>query len=100
MRLHTHHLSLVNLCNRAAFRDLAKNSPATLFEKRAEWEEILRTGIYHVGQGVGFTDAYFAHPTEIGPFMELAGFETLDLLSCEGIVAAFEDQVNRLTGEA
>jgi S-adenosylmethionine-dependent methyltransferase len=84
----------------AAFRDLAKNSPATLFEKRAEWEEILRTGIYHVGQGVGFTDAYFAHPTEIGPFMELAGFETLDLLSCEGIVAALEDQVNRLTGEA
>jgi len=39
----------------AAFRDLAKNSPATLLAKRAEWKEILRTGVYHAGQGVGFT---------------------------------------------
>lgn len=84
----------------AAFRDLAKNSASTLLEKRAEWEEILRTGIYRAGQGVGFTDAYFAHPAEIGPFMEGTGFETIDLLGCEGIVAGNEEQINRLTGEA
>jgi ubiquinone/menaquinone biosynthesis C-methylase UbiE len=84
----------------AAFRDLAKNSPLTLSEKRTEWEDILRTGIYHVGQGVGFTDAYFAHPTEIRPLMEEAGFETLDLIGCEGVVAGHEEQINHLTGEA
>lgn len=84
----------------AAFRDLAKNSPTTLLEKRAEWEDFMRTGIYHAGQGVGFTDAYFAHPAEIGPLMEGAGFETLDLLGCEGVVAANEEQINRLTGDA
>ena len=84
----------------AAFRDLAKNSPRTLLEKRAEWEDFVRTGIYHAGQGVGFTDAYFAHPAEIGPLMEGAGFETLDLLGCEGVVAANEEQINRLTDAA
>ncbi|BCL79808.1 class I SAM-dependent methyltransferase [Ktedonobacteria bacterium brp13] len=84
----------------AAFRDLAKNTPSTLFEQRAAWEETLRTGIYHASQGVGFTDAYFAHPAEIGPLMEQAGFKTLDLLGCEGVVARNEEQVNQLTGEA
>lgn len=84
----------------AGFRDLARSSPYTLFEKRAEWEEILQTGIYHADQGVGFTDAYFAHPSEIRPLMEASGFETLDLIGCEGIIAANEEQVNLLTGEA
>jgi S-adenosylmethionine-dependent methyltransferase len=84
----------------AGFRDLAKSSPFTLSERRAEWEEILRTGIYHAGQGVGFTDAYFAHPSEIRPLMEESGFETLDLIGCEGIIARNEDQINLLTGEA
>jgi ubiquinone/menaquinone biosynthesis C-methylase UbiE len=84
----------------AAFRELAKVSPSTFFEKRAEWEEILQTGIYRVGPGFSFTDAYFAHPSEIRPLMEEAGFETLDLIGCEGIVARNEEQVNLLTGEA
>jgi S-adenosylmethionine-dependent methyltransferase len=84
----------------AAFRDLAKNSPATLLAKRAEWEEILRAGVYRAGQGVGFTDAYFAYPSEIGPLMEKVGFETLNLIGCEGIIAANEEQINRLTGGA
>jgi S-adenosylmethionine-dependent methyltransferase len=84
----------------AAFRDLAKNTPLMLFEERAVWEEILRTGVYRAGQGVGFTDAYFAHPAEIRPLMEASGFATLDLIGCEGIVAANEAQINLLTGEA
>jgi S-adenosylmethionine-dependent methyltransferase len=84
----------------AGLRDLAKSSPSTLFEKRAEWEEILQTGVYRAGQGVGFTDAYFAHPAEIRPLMEEVGFETLDLIGCEGIIARNEEQVNLLTGEA
>lgn len=84
----------------AAFRDLAKNAPSTLLEKQSEWEEILHTGIYHAIQETGFTDAYFAHPREIEPLMEQAGFETIDLLGCEGVVARNEEQVNQLTGKA
>ena len=84
----------------AAFRDLAKTSPLTLLEQRTAWEEILRTGIYRAGQGVGFTDAYFAHTAEIEPLMEGVDFETLSLIGCEGIIARNEEQVNQLTGEA
>ncbi len=84
----------------AALRDLAKNSPSTLFAKRSEWEEIVSTGIYRAGQGVGFTDAYFAHPSEIAPLLEAVGFQTLNLIGCEGIVAANEEQINQLSGDA
>ena len=84
----------------AAFRHLARHAPTLLFEKKAEWEEIWRTGIYRSGQGIGFTDAYFAHPVEIEPLMQQAGFEILNLLGCEGVIAANEEQVNELTGEA
>ena len=84
----------------AAFRNLAKSSPLTLLKQPTEWEEILRTGIYRAGQGVGFTDAYFAHPSEIRPLMEEMNFETLNLIGCEGIIARNEEQVNQLSGEA
>ncbi len=84
----------------AAFRDLAKTAPLIFVHMRDTWEEILRTGVYHGGQGVGFTDAYFAHPAEIKPLMERVGFETLNLVGCQGIIAANEELVNELTGEA
>ncbi len=84
----------------APFRDIAKRSPHSLLEEWAIWEEILRTGVYHAGQGVGFTDAYFAHPAEIVPLMEEAKFETLDVVGCEGIIAQNEQQINQLTDEA
>ncbi|GAC1632628.1 MAG: methyltransferase domain-containing protein [Ktedonobacteraceae bacterium] len=83
-----------------ALRDLAQNSPDLLLEMLAEWEEIIRTGIYRAGQGVGFTDAYFAHPAEIEPLMEDTGFVMLDLIGCEGIIARIEELVNQLTGAA
>jgi ubiquinone/menaquinone biosynthesis C-methylase UbiE len=45
-----------------------------------------------------FTDSYFAHPEEIKPLIEAAGFETLELVSSESIadpvqkhLAAFKD---------
>lgn len=47
----------------------------------------------------GFTNAYFAHPSEIIPFMENMDIETLDLIACEGIVAGIEQHVNQLSGE-
>lgn len=84
----------------AAFRSLARLAPAKLLERRAAWEAFLQTGVYHGGQEIGFTNAYFAHPDEIKPLMQGVGFESLDLLACEGILADNEEQVNQLTGEA
>jgi hypothetical protein len=55
--------------------------------------------ILDVGGGP-FTNAYFAHPDEISPFMEAAGFATLGLIGCEGIVAGHEEKINALQGEA
>lgn len=83
----------------AAFRDLAKHAPLTLIERKYEWEKIMRTGIYHGGSGVGFTDAYFAHPDEICPLFEEEGFVSLDLIGCEGVLSQLEEQVNQLSGE-
>lgn len=42
-------------------------------------------------------NAYFAHPTEISPFMESAGLRTLNLIGCEGVVSAIEEKINKLT---
>lgn len=48
----------------------------------------------------GFTSAYFAHPNEIKPLIESEGFETLDLIACEGVISMIEEKINKLTGEA
>ena len=80
----------------APFRDAAKNYPDWLTKNRAYAEHLLATGKHN--QGKGFVNAYFAHPTEIVPFMESAGLTTLNLIGCEGVVSAVEDNVNQLTG--
>jgi S-adenosylmethionine-dependent methyltransferase len=77
----------------------AKESPAWIVEHRDELEEILTTGVNHGGsEESGFTDAYFARPAEIAPLMEGAGFHTLEILSCEGVVNPLEDRLNALSG--
>jgi S-adenosylmethionine-dependent methyltransferase len=76
----------------APLRDaLAKGYELTAAEK------LLKTGV-NVGETDGFTDAYFAHPEEIVPLGEAAGFKTLLRLGCEGIVSGHEAYVNSLTG--
>ena len=44
-------------------------------------------------------DFYFAHPAEIQRLMEPAGFETLNLIGIEGIVAGHEAAINEVEGE-
>ena len=46
-----------------------------------------------------FADAYFAHPSEIVPFMEQADLETLALIACEGLVYTAEDHINDVSGD-
>ena len=82
----------------AAFRDAAVNSFSYVTDDPAYGERMLNTGIHD--NGVGFTDSYFARPEEVTPLLESAGFATLRLMGCEGILAEHEDYVNSLTGEA
>jgi S-adenosylmethionine-dependent methyltransferase len=80
----------------AGFRDAAVHGYAFVLDDPAYSEKLLATGIHD--NGIGFTDAYFAHPDEIIPLGESAGFTTLRLMGCEGILAGHEEYVNSLTG--
>lgn len=82
----------------ATFRDIAQGYPDWIVENPEYIEQVLQTGVHD--QAKGFTNAYFAHPDEIMPFMEAAGFATLGLIGCEGVVAGHEEKVNALQGEA
>ncbi len=83
----------------APLRDAARHRPLALVEEREWVQTILDTGQHH-SPGTGrFTDAYFAHPSEIAPLMKSSGFTTLDLIACEGIVSGIDEQVNVLEGD-
>ncbi|HTX93271.1 MAG TPA: class I SAM-dependent methyltransferase [Anaerolineales bacterium] len=82
----------------ASFRDAATNGYTYVEDNPAYSEKLLATGIHDSGEG--FADAYFAHPDEVIPLGESAGFTTLRLMGCEGILAEREDYVNSLTGPA
>lgn len=80
--------------------DLARSAPGLLLDRWGDYSRILETGQHQVGTtGAGFTDAYFAHPSEAKPLMEEAGFASLDLIACEGVVSMVQEQLNSLTGE-
>ncbi len=81
----------------AAFRDGAAKGFAWVVDEPDTCEKLLTTG-RNEGDTDGFTDAYFAHPDEIIPLGEAAGFKTLLRLGCEGVVAGHESYVNSLTG--
>jgi S-adenosylmethionine-dependent methyltransferase len=80
----------------AGFRDAAVHGYSFVLDDPAYSEKLLATGIHD--NGSGFTDAYFAHPDEVIPLGESAGFTTLRLMGCEGILAGHEEYVNSLTG--
>jgi len=82
----------------AAFRDAASKGASWVLDRPDTTEKLLSTGV-DVNDAEGFTDAYFAHPDEVIPLGEAAGFETLLLMGCEGIVAGHEAYVNSLEGE-
>jgi S-adenosylmethionine-dependent methyltransferase len=82
----------------ASFRDAAVHGYTYVEDDPAYSERLLATGIHDNGKG--FADAYFAHPNEVIPLCESAGFTTLRLMGCEGILAGHEEYVNSLTGAA
>jgi S-adenosylmethionine-dependent methyltransferase len=80
----------------AGYRDAAVHGYSYVLDDPADSERLLATGINY--EGKGFTDAYFAHPDEVIPLGESAGFSSLRLMGCEGILAGHEEYVNSLSG--
>lgn len=83
----------------APFRYLANGEPDWLANNQDYAHQLLQTGV-HNQPPAWFTNAYYAHPGEVVPFMEAQGLRTLCLVGCEGIVAGHEGKVNQLTGDA
>ena len=83
----------------AGIRWAAKNLPSWLVDKRNDAERLLETGVNIPPDEGGFTDSYFAQPSEIRPLMEEGGFQTLDLIGCEGLVSMIEEKLIPLEGE-
>lgn len=82
----------------AAFRDAASKGASWVLDRPDTPEKLMSTGI-DINEAQGFTDAYFAHPDEVIPLGESAGFETVLRMGCEGVVAGHETYVNSLKGE-
>lgn len=79
----------------------AANEPAWPLEHPEELEKILATGVLAPSgeEGSGFV-AYFAHPAEVVPLCQRAGFEVAAVLGAEGLVSMLEAGVNALSGAA
>lgn len=82
----------------APFRDSAANYPEWLFDENEYALEVLGSGIHYTPKNLA--PMYLAHPDEIEPLMEKGGFETLEMVGVEGVVAGHEERVNQLQGEA
>jgi len=86
----------------APVRWIAKNEPAS-HDYMELTRQILCTGVQRPSreaQHFGRTSAYFAEPAEIRPLMESEGFDTLDVIACEGIISMIDEKINELADEA
>ena len=82
----------------APFRYAVAQDPKWLNNNKEYAEKLLATGVHD--RGTGFVNVFFAHPTEITPFMESCGLKTLNLIGCEGVASQVEENVNQLEGKA
>jgi len=77
-------------------RYAAKVRPAQLSQAPAFIESILATGVGNAGDGF-LNSCYCSDPTEIRPFMDGLGVDTVELIGCEGVVAEVEERLNDLS---
>lgn len=85
----------------AVIRWAAKEEPQWIIQNPESLKALLSSGaLPKRPDDPGFTSAYFAHPAEIKPLLESEGFETLDLIACEGVISMIEEKINELKGEA
>ncbi len=71
---------------------------AMLDDHKELFRELWASGINP--PGTDFTEAYFAHPAEVVPFMESCGMETRLVVGVEGVAAGHEARINQLSGSA
>ena len=80
----------------APFRDMAQKGYLDWLVNHAERaEHILKTGENPAGPGNSFPNSYFAHPDEVKPLLEGAGFRTLACVAVEGVVSGHEEHINQ-----
>lgn len=83
----------------AALRYAAAHEPAHLLQASQEAESMLTSGVLPPrADATGFF-GYFAHPTEVQPFITRAGFQIVTILGVEGLVSLIESGVNALSGD-
>jgi ubiquinone/menaquinone biosynthesis C-methylase UbiE len=85
----------------APIRWMAKFEPTSEFY--SDFMQTLDTGIWRANpraKRFGCANDYFAHPNEIKPLMESEGFETLDVIGCEGVVSKIDERINELDDKA
>jgi len=81
----------------AVYVDLLKRDPAQIALYARTYEQLMETAVHiPTEKNPGFTDAYFAHPTEIEPLMTRHGLTTIRLAVAEGFIAPAEAAVNAL----
>jgi ubiquinone/menaquinone biosynthesis C-methylase UbiE len=81
----------------AVLRFWAKYDPSRVCADWTKYERQLVDG--RVTDNYGFTDIYLARPNEVAPFMNDAGFTSLDLIGCEGVISMIREKVDALTGD-
>jgi len=78
----------------------AARSPDFIARRSRETESILRSGVFRQVEPDGtFDNAWFAHPSEIGPLMSEGRFEQVDLLHCEPLTYELEARINEAPSE-
>ncbi len=89
------------LARSAMLRYAAAHLPAWPWEHAELLETLLTTGILPpAGADTPEFVAYSAHPSEVGPLCQGAGFEVLTVLGVEGLVSMIETGVNEAAGQA
>lgn len=91
----------------ATLYDIIKHDPADVTTLGGIWAGVLSAGIDiptdqradwrdETAHDAGFTDAHFAHPLEIEPFMSQHNLTKVRLAAAEGMIAAAEPAINSL----
>ncbi len=83
----------------AGLRWAAVNAPTWPLENPELNELVLASGRQPPRAEPGFV-AYFAHPTEVVPLCQGAGFAVVTVLGVEGVISMIESGVNVLSGAA
>jgi len=87
-------------CRYSPLRYAAVYAPAWPVDNPERLKDFLATGVMPPGDKDFRFVAHYAHPGQVIPLCQRAGFEVVTVLGIEGIVSLIEDEVNALSGAA